>query len=883
MRVALKRLLLSLLLLAGLYLLATNLFLATPLGPRLLRYLHPRTQRLRVEWGRAWSLIPGAVEVRDLRVRGDTGRVAWSIAVERGRGRIDLAALVERRFEVHGFRGSGVRAATRRHPEADAGPRAPGPPRPWRVRFTDVALERVREIAVDDFELAGDGHAAGGFRLAVGGDFRLDRSVLRLPGARLWFAGRPLARDLDLTAAATIAPYAPRRHPGVAGFAFVSGTLRATGKVPELPAAPVLGSGGPGTLALDLRLESGRLQPGSRLAIAAARRPAAAGPLLAFAAVEAAGGPLRLGVAVRGLALGAPGRPPVLESDRLALTAATAEVRLDRLLRRGWTAQQILPPLVGDVAVEGLRLDVDGSIAWHLAVDRGSGRLDVPALLRREVVLSGVRAQGAALRLDLRPARAGPPPRLWAVRLHDARIDGLREVALGGDRRLVGAARVAADLSFAPDGTLAVERAVFALSSGRLLAGRETVARDLTARGEARVAPFVPARAPGLAALRPLSGTCAATGRISSLGFLRRYLAATPGLALTGQGRLDADLRVARGRLLPGSRVAAGGPVRVAFLNSVATGRAAVTGAVVAAAGAPAAALAIDFRRFVVAPQEGGAPYLNGRGLRIALTSPDVDLATPVERLAAAVDLADGEVPDLAVYDPYLPRGAAVSILSGAGHLRLHLGIDAASRRGAATVVLTSEAARARFEELEIAGAVRLHAALASSDLRGGRFQLAGTRLELERVSYREEAAEKPTAGDWWARLEVANGTLAWGRPLALDGSLTARIKNSDLLLALFAQRDRRLGWFRGLLAVEGLAARGDLRLGNGALAVDDLRVVGPGVDLRSRLRFAADGRRGDLFLRYRRLAAGIELRDGRRTFRLHRPEEWYESRRGSP
>jgi hypothetical protein len=42
---------------------------------------------------------------------------------------------------------------------------------------------------------------------------------------------------------------------------------------------------------------------------------------------------------------------------------------------------------------------------------------------------------------------------------------------------------------------------------------------------------------------------------------------------------------------------------------------------------------------------------------------------------------------------------------------------------------------------------------------------------------------------------------------------------------------------------------------------------------------FAKTQRTGDLYLRYGHLAAGIELRDGQRSFRLRRPLDWYEGR----
>jgi hypothetical protein len=53
-------------------------------------------------------------------------------------------------------------------------------------------------------------------------------------------------------------------------------------------------------------------------------------------------------------------------------------------------------------------------------------------------------------------------------------------------------------------------------------------------------------------------------------------------------------------------------------------------------------------------------------------------------------------------------------------------------------------------------------------------------------------------------------------------------------------------------------------------------------MEVRSRMIFSKARKRGDLYLRYGRLAAGIELRDGRRDFKLRRALEWYESRQGA-
>ena len=59
------------------------------------------------------------------------------------------------------------------------------------------------------------------------------------------------------------------------------------------------------------------------------------------------------------------------------------------------------------------------------------------------------------------------------------------------------------------------------------------------------------------------------------------------------------------------------------------------------------------------------------------------------------------------------------------------------------------------------------------------------------------------------------------------------------------------------------------------------LQASGGPLEIRSRMDFSKTRRWGDLFLRYGRLAAGIELRDGQRSIKLVHPLEWYEGQRG--
>jgi hypothetical protein len=458
----------------------------------------------------------------------------------------------------------------------------------------------------------------------------------------------------------------------------------------------------------------------------------------------------------------------------------------------------------------------------------------------------------------------------------------VRSLSSGTDR-ILGAAEASGSLTFDAARHLALRKVILALPSGRVESGNEVVARNLALRAEVDLAEAPGEPASGLAFLRRLSGGIRGKGKVTSLGFLRRYLKAS-WLEVEGQGDLDAELRLAEGRLLAGSKVSLErGMLQASFLDSVAKGDARLVAAVEAVRGSPGVHVRATFKQFTVegSRAEGSAPYIRGQGLAIDVTSTDLDLATPVSDLKASLDLPRAQVPDLRAYNAYLPEGAGAEILGGSGTIDLHLDFDDAADTARGRIRLGSNDLRVRFQELELGGTLKLETPLVSRNLKRREFALSGARLDLDRVSYSEPGAVDSGPPTWWAHLRLTDGTMTWTRPLALRSRAEVRMKDSGLLLNLVAQRKGFLHWFEGVLNVEDVTARGELAIGDGAIVIDPLRVLGGKLDLRSRFRFSREHKLGDVYLRYGRLATGIALRDGKRDFKILGPEAWFERREG--
>jgi hypothetical protein len=897
----LKRAALVAIALAALWLLVVNVALNTP---PLLSALNRRPDRFRLEWSAAWCVVPGRVHVHGLRLESRASRTGWAMEVDRAFGRIDLRALTDRTLRLRELHGEGVRSDlfVRREEPAPRRAAAPNARRraPWRFAFDSIELRHVRQVRFSGLRLTGDSTAAGALLIVPGREVKLERARFEMADAQLRQGSRVLVSRLRLAADAELGPYAPREHRGLGGWDFLTGSLTAKGEVDDLPLVDrvrATGSHSPGALTAGLRVERGRLLPGSAVRLTA---PGSAGDST-FSFTGTVEGQsdaplLRLLLEARGIVGGrSADRPPTLRVDALSLSTTSAETRVRSLItvlrthRRGATGDA--PPLLADARAEGVRIDAPSSrLVAHAVLDRLAGRIDAGALLAREVAVEGLEVDGASVRFDL---AAGAPPKPghgepWAVRLDGVRVAGLREVAIG-DIAVIGVATATGSFALDRAGTLQVPRVTLAMPAGRLDVAGQPAAHDLAVELEATVEPVPggPSRRPQL--IHASRGRASLRGSVTSLGFLAPYLQRTPWLGIQGKGAFTAELAVDHGRFAIGSRLAVrGDPVTATLLASRATGRGTVEVTIEAGPTQPRTALRVRFERFDLAdarrPRQ--APYLRGRGLRIAAIAPEaVDLASPLQDFDATVDLADGELPDLAVYDALLPAEAGLSLRGGRGRAQLHLQASTATRRATGNLVVTAGDARFRFQNVDARGRLALRAPLRTADLTSNRYDLAGARLELEDIAYEDAAGTIAGAAGWWARAELTKAALAWGDPLALRGTASVRMKDSGPLLALFANKSRLVRWFDEALRVEGVEAQAAFRLDRDLVQIDSLDATAAtrDVELRSRMRFSKAQRRGDLYVRYGRLAAGVALRDGRRDLVLRHPLEWFSAGAARP
>ena len=378
--------------------------------------------------------------------------------------------------------------------------------------------------------------------------------------------------------------------------------------------------------------------------------------------------------------------------------------------------------------------------------------------------------------------------------------------------------------------------------------------------------------------LNRLSGKVDLDWQFASLHWFGPLFAYAPWLNLDGAGRVAADIRIDEGQLAAGSTLSVPAvQARIDVLDNRFSGTARARGRIDGEGDGRRTRLELDVQQFRMSPlAEPEQIAVSGRDLRLELAASGA-LAQIGESLQARLHFRDASIPDLRVYNRYLP-GQGLRFLGGQGRLSGDLALDAAGEVAQGQIGIEARGTRLALGGLDVSGDLSLRTRLRRGDLAARRFVLEGTQVDLTRL--RQTGNERARDRDWWARATLPRGELVWGRPLQVDAEVEARARDVGLLLSLFAHDRDYPRWVFNLVDAGEAQLATRVRLGGDAVILDPLRARNDRFDVRARLRIADRQPLGDLLLGWGRLSLGLELARGERDWHLRKAAEWFDGRR---
>jgi hypothetical protein len=445
---------------------------------------------------------------------------------------------------------------------------------------------------------------------------------------------------------------------------------------------------------------------------------------------------------------------------------------------------------------------------WQFEFPEGTASISLLPLVIKRVSLSGIEGRDVKYyqRPRLRPdndfaevreffppienreySLAEPLPtgkRGWTISINDAHVTGTHEVWFYQVRGTIKG-ELATDFRYRTrGGPFRLRNGKFdvAMDSVYVNQTRETLS-DVKLKGEVEFAEFVPRQTKGIDALSYLTLNAEVSGGVDSLAFLNLYLSHFDGMHLDGAGHIAGRVNFERGTLRAETHLDIAAPLLdLELLDHHATGDGDVI-LDVTAAEPDTVAGSIRFNELDAFRKGDERPLFSGDGLIVDVKGdadlfPDDGGKPHASYLALTVPAV--AVPDLAVYQHYIPDNLGLRFHGGEGVLHGRAVVDHVTMH--ADLKLDSDDADIGIKEYRFKADVDVALLSNTDDVPG--MDVGGTYIHLSDARLANEDKKEVSDG-WEARVEVEQGRLTF--------NLVDKVAESGLLQAVTAQDARTL------------------------------------------------------------------------------------------
>lgn len=473
---------------------------------------------------------------------------------------------------------------------------------------------------------------------------------------------------------------------------------------------------------------------------------------------------------------------------------------------------------------------------------------------------------------DLYPQKKKKRP--WTIKITGAEVAGPVKVAIG-EARIEGAGSVGGGVTVKPRNTITIHRGKLKLKPATVKFGADVVTQDLELDADLRFAAF-PAKGAKIGdILGGISGDLVVAGELGERATVRYVI--TPGISAFGAGTIDAKFDFKNGVILAGSEYSLNSDAfHVMVMGLDASGSAAVSGRTVKKKGEHVTNTKIAFGTFQFVDPEDGSVDISGSGLELNALWNGFSIASRVPASHVELVVPSAEIHDISTFNSVIPEQTALRLESGTGTVDAKL--EVSDLVAAGNLDLVAKEISLESEGKPLAGDLEVHAKLSQGDLATKHFDFSGTTLRLDKIIGRELSEKKQEKLDaWFCDIELQQGEITFGKPLAAKGTINLKMHDTRPVTALLKKLGAGPGWLSMVPNIKNVDGSLDVDMQQDYLAFDDLSMDGDGFEALGWMHVDTKKTNGRLFVRFKKVMAGVSIDDGKSKIHLSKPRKWFD------
>lgn len=874
------------------YLVLGNLVLSLPATQTLANQIRP--DRILVNWDRAWTWYPFRVHARSVSLSGQSRSQQWQLDMPAASASFAVLPLILRTVKVTNVQAVDVSYSQRPRlrpdkdltaelayfppirgrsiSSADSAPRIKR--KPWRIVLDGVRVNGNHNIWIYQFKGAAEGELQADLGYQTqGGAFSARNGQVDLRVASLFVNGdQEVISQADFKGQIAVTPMVFRQNRGLKSIPFFVANMRVDADVGDLQfldlflqdfhGIKVDGEGKVGGL---LRVDRGRLLPGTELAVSASElsiglmshRAEGNGSIQLDVDQEK---PDVLNLSIQFDELNAyheDDAEPLFSGEGLVLSGAGRATlpSADASERKASTLSLSVPMVrVPDLALYQRYIPQK----WQFRLNGGEGELKAAAELTEDDFHAQLKLGSEGAHVGIGDYRFSSDLQAGLI-VHTPSFSKAVVDVSGSYIRLDGAS-VASGNRVEPAST-----------DVSLIISKGQLQLNLPELSEERVSfkgfPRLLDRYDMETLLSAADAEVDIDGSMSDLQWISILFKNNHNISVRGGGKLAVHGLLESGWLAPGTLAEISAEnLELDFLDYLARGNGRIELQVSKGGARPDVEIDLDVFDAALKRGESEKAFIEEVKVKLDALGRNMSYQGPGDELKIRVQIPTAKVTDMSIFNQYFPQNSPLQLLGGTAALSANIELEPLTAGG--FVKLNARQLNARLDAQHITADLAMDIELKDGVPRDLDFDISGSTVLLDRVEVDGKQSSFDQS-DWNIRFDLKKGRIVWNKPVWLQAQTEMLMEDTRPVVAMLANQREKHGWLEKLLTLDNVVGSASFSLANGEFVISNAFASSEKIDIGGKGIVHAEGNEGLLFARYRKLSGLMKISDGKRSFHV--------------
>jgi len=353
------------------------------------------------------------------------------------------------------------------------------------------------------------------------------------------------------------------------------------------------------------------------------------------------------------------------------------------------------------------------------------------------------------------------------------------------------------------------------------------------------------------------------TASISDLMLLSILLNNSYGLAVTGAGKVSADVFLSQGWLAKGSRLAIHPQVLgVEVLDYTAVGEGEVSLLIENGGEKPDMLLNILLNNAGMRRKDEEKTFIEDVTISLEALARKVTIGNKVKDMSLHLQIPSAKVRDMSVYNQYLPVDSPLHFTGGKAHLSSDIRMTPESANG--YVKMRTTGLSANVDQQAVEGELTVDILLIDGVPENMDFDISGSSLRLHNVKVTGDEVSH-TEEDWSADLKFTKARSIWKKPVMVHLESALQMTNSKPIVAMIANQRGTKSWLKKALTIDDVAGKAIIDVSQNRILIPYAFAGSNKIDIGAKGVITEDERDGVFYVRYHGLHGVLKIHNGQR------------------